>query len=768
MRDTLILLLLAAGLHAEPSFTPLYKPTCFASACHVYTPGGVGAGFWIEHINGASIAATFTAYSVTVVPGQPFTVDFRARGLVDPVTLKDPDVSGLITVEAHQFWTVSAGPTWNDNGYSGSTPWKLTSTANQTYISNFTAAESANNKLCATSDRGVLTAPADKNALVSDEVMSATILPSVYLGAGPHRLTITALGYHHDYGAVWVEAPIIVNVLPPVTPVNSPTYSLTPTRTPSFSPSPTFTITPTALPVSACASTAIFGNDLIGPQSGLRNGMATCVKVTNTASGVLRSIRINYTTFVAPSLRVACYADAAGKPGALLAESAAQAGVAGWNELALPPVAVTPGTYWLAWQQTSGIVPYNWANFGDSYSYLQAFGAFAATAPAGGSYYQQSFPIVAALCVAAAGSPTASPTRSASPSPTRSATPSSTISPSPTVSASPSPSSTHSPSPTFTASPSPSSTISPSPTFTASPSATPTFSPTRTGSPTISPSPSATPSASPSVTPTWTPPPAGSSPTATPSATASFSASPSGTPSFSATPSSSPTATMTGTATATPSASTTATVTESSSATITPSITATATGSATDSATPSSTATATDSPSATATASSTTSPTVTETGTATISPSATPTSTQSETFSPSPSISMTPSISPTASHSPTITETATPSNATATAVPANSFTGILAPVLAPNPAFGSSCTLAYRLVAPADRVQLRFYTAAMTLAAELDLGPRPAGLNVGPLALPPELSNQVYFAQLTAGRGRQDARSAVFTLYVLR
>jgi hypothetical protein len=76
--------------------------------------------------------------------------------------------------------------------------------------------------------------------------------------------------------------------------------------------------------------------------------------------------------------------------------------------------------------------------------------------------------------------------------------------------------------------------------------------------------------------------------------------------------------------------------------------------------------------------------------------------------------------------------------------------------------------LAYRLIAAADDVELRFYTPAFTRAWTLDLGPAPAGLSLAPLALPATLAKQLYYVQVHARTGRQEAKSAVLRFLVLR
>lgn len=828
-------LLSSACLRAEPDYVQKgYRPTCFASACHVYSSGAVGAGHWIEHING--VAQGGPPYSVTVMPGQSFTIDFRARGLTKPVPppapQHDPDVSGVITVENYQTWNVSTGPAWNDNGFSSATPWILTATAANLYISNFAVTESRNAKYGTTDDVGDTAGSyTDKNRLASDEVMSATIAPSIFVVSGPHYLTITTVGYHEDYGATFAQSLITVNVLAPSTPVNTATRTLTPLTTPTLTPTLTPMQTPTA--VAACGSgTLYFGNNQIGPQGGIRQGMVTALKYTVTQTGTLSQVSL-YTTYFGPTnLAVALYSDAGGKPGALLSQSASQAAlsVAGWNTFSMPAVAVSPGTYWLGYEQSAfpGTgVPYDYNLFGDTYFFNLAYGAFPATVPTPNTtpytsgFTQQIMPIYASLC-AVGGSPTFTPTRtatrSATPSATGSATPSMTPSATPTATMTSTPSVTPSatPSGTRTATQTPTSTptmtatssLTPSPTDTSTASSTPSQTPsqtpsfTRTVTLTTTPSSSATPTATPSIsmtassTATPTPPPVGSTATDTPSITETFSVSPtdsatpsitltatptasstssstptgSPTPTHTATPSSTATASPTATSSPTPSGSATpsSTVSPSATQTITLTVTLTATPTQTSTATPSATASLT--PSSTATASATATITVSFSATATPSqtPSITPTFSASPSFSASPTFTPTPSITQTCTSTPTASVGASQTSTPVLTPTSNSYTAILDPVLAPQPATGSSVTLAYRLLADSPDLQVRLYTPALARALTLDLGGRSAGLNIESLALPSGLPNQLYYVQLVAQGGRQEATSRIVLLYVLR
>jgi len=283
-----------------------------------------------------------------------------------------------------------------------------------------------------------------------------------------------------------------------------------------------------------------------------------------------------------------------------------------------------------------------------------------ATCPAGGFVTNQAFlagPQLASNALTttvACGTPTFTPSLTASPS------------------LSPSPSATGSPTVTATPSPSVSRTSSPSVTDTATqtqpatPISTPSSSPSQSATPTVSPSPSLSPSstASPTLSPPFTPT---SSPTVTSTATVSPVYTPTSSPTDTSSPTPSPTAsdtpTLTATESATPTCSASATLTASPSAsasatatpTLSPSATLTASASQTASSTasPSSTASGTATTTATLTASATVSPSFTATRTATV------TATRTASFTPSPSFSVTATVSLTTTRTPSFTITPT-------------------------------------------------------------------------------------------------------------
>ena len=695
-------LLVTAALRAEPGYLPTIRPDCFVGGCHTNTPAGVTAGLWINHING--VAQAGAPYSVTVSPGQSFTLDFRARGMDDPVTRKDPDISSAVKFEDAVNWTATTGPVWSDNSKTGSTPWAY-KTLNY-FVSNFPASESFNGKTQTTDDMADPGPIADKNGLASDEVMSVQVNPSVYLSSGPHVVTVCALAYHESYGATLLQVPIVVMVNTPVTPVSTQTWSLTPTISPTPTKSPTLTYSPT--PLAGCPGTSYFGNTDVRTQGSLRKDCFTASKFNLAQPGTLNTLNFYLgVAAVAGQLRMSLYSDSGGAPGGLLAQGGPQNAVAGWNNVTVAATALSAGTYWIAWSQTAGgpfvsLCYFDYATFGDTYFKTgYAFGTFPGAAPAGGVFEQVSFSAFGAFCPngTVTNTPSRTPTRSFSPSPSPSAT--GTPAQSPTFTRSPSPSATTtpsgSPSPSPTASPSasPSRTATPTPT----PSATATWSVTNTASPSASPTPSASGTASPSASPTLTATPTVSG-TATPSATPSITLSHTATPPFSPTPSATITESFT------PSPSFSVSPTQTPTGTPTPSFTDSPTPTATPTCTPSATPSATPSQSPTAT------PTVTETQTQSATPSSSPSATPSASPTATPSATLSLTFSPSASSTPSPTATAT-SSSTPTASP--SLTPSPSPTSSPSATPTPTATVTFSITATA--------TATSTLTQSPTLSP---------------------------------------------
>jgi hypothetical protein len=299
--------------------------------------------------------------------------------------------------------------------------------------------------------------------------------------------------------------------------------------------------------------------------------------------------------------------------------------------------------------------------------------------------------------------PSRTPTRSVTLSPSASATASRTSSATASATAEPSGTSTHTPgsSSTFTITP------SASPSFTSSGTASPSRTATGTSTPGSSPTPTSTPSASPSST---------ASSTASPSRTATGTNTPGSSPTPTSTSTSGPSSSFTNTLSASPSSSPSSTTTNTNTPTSSPTLTIT----------PSWTTTATNTP--------TSSPTFT------ITPSATATAT--------PSTTEKPSGTPASTAEPSATASATANVPNALGAPR-----ILRVVPLPNPGVTE---LRILLSAPADRLELRFYTPGYTLLGAWTLEgawPQGWGRAVLPASLLAKLPEGVSYLRIKADRG---------------
>ena len=275
---------------------------------------------------------------------------------------------------------------------------------------------------------------------------------------------------------------------------------------------------------------------------------------------------------------------------------------------------------------------------------------------------------------------TFTPTATKSPTPTQTPTPTptntnsftNTFTPTPTYTLTPTPSRTFTPTPTstYTNTPTPTPTKTPTPTYTFTSTPTNTFTPTPTSTPTRTPTPTITNTPVPSATATPTPT---ITPTFTFTNTPTSTFTPTFTPTKSPTPTQTPTPTPSPTATFTPTNSPTLTYTPTSTPTPTPTFTRTFTPTPTNTTTHTNTQTPTPTPSLTPTATFT--PTITNTPipSATVTP--TPTVTNTPTFTQTPTATSTPTVTPTKSPTPTQTPTPTPTASfTFTNIPTATYT----------------------------------------------------------------------------------------------
>lgn len=261
-----------------------------------------------------------------------------------------------------------------------------------------------------------------------------------------------------------------------------------------------------ALALTAATAEAVtFGEQGTGNYEIYDNrNFLTATQFSCPAAGAVNRIFFYVTVTGGASGRVALYGDGGlNLPGALLAESASQPLVTGWNAFVIPETAVTSGaTYWLANQLSNTITTVGLYNddpnfFKSRERWPYAYGSF--PAPFGSPTGAQPWRFcIYATEITGTATPTPGGTATFTATRTRSAT------------ISPTPSSTWTRTRTATGTRTP--TVSPTPTRSPaySPTATPTISPTPPAAPTATISPVLTPSPTPSAaastaTPTFTP-----------------------------------------------------------------------------------------------------------------------------------------------------------------------------------------------------------------------------------------------------------------------
>jgi len=216
--------------------------TCLS--CHTGTPASGGLSFL--QVNGA--AAAGPPWGVTVTAGDSFSFVYRSTGLY--TTPSYPDTGGAVIPPDTVQWVVSQGPTWSDNGQTGSTPWTAPNAL--FYRTNFLPSDNSFGEQGLTANNGSSTPPVDKNLLASNEVMSASVATGAALAPGAYTLTVAAMGHDPSQPVAWTQ-PFTVYVVPP-TPSPSPTFFPSPTPTPSSSPAPAGS-SPTDSPTPSATAT---------------------------------------------------------------------------------------------------------------------------------------------------------------------------------------------------------------------------------------------------------------------------------------------------------------------------------------------------------------------------------------------------------------------------------------------------------------------------------------------------------------------------------
>lgn len=114
---------------------------------------------------------------------------------------------------------------------------------------------------------------------------------------------------------------------------------------PSVTPTMTAVNTVTVTPTLSCPVTA--GNTGDDDLYDYGPNMVVAIPFTAGGSGTVDTLGVKLSNAV--SFRMGFYSDNSGEPGALIEQSAVTSGIAGWNEIAINPAAVSPGTqYWVA------------------------------------------------------------------------------------------------------------------------------------------------------------------------------------------------------------------------------------------------------------------------------------------------------------------------------------------------------------------------------------------------------------------------------------
>jgi hypothetical protein len=129
------------------------------------------------------------------------------------------------------------------------------------------------------------------------------------------------------------------------TATESPTFTVTCTITISATESQTSTISPTATQTSTRVCGMALGSDLNDETNTWSSGYTVANKYTAAANYTINEAAIKLA--LATSFEIGIYTNSASKPGALLAQTGAHAGVVGWNSAPIS-LAITSGTvYWI-------------------------------------------------------------------------------------------------------------------------------------------------------------------------------------------------------------------------------------------------------------------------------------------------------------------------------------------------------------------------------------------------------------------------------------
>ena len=248
---------------------------------------------------------------------------------------------------------------------------------------------------------------------------------------------------------------------PVPTPVPTPMPTPMPTPVPTPVPTPMPTPVPTPAPTPVPTPTPIGGTITIGQTSVLTNTdggnanllLAQSATLSQTATIQRMSF---YVTAAAGKLVLGIYQSLNGGPGQLLASTGAFTPIVGWNtQPVTSPVALAPGTYWLAYLPSDNGLSFPWGNTGQWYEDPMTFsvsmpGKFVSTHGDVGNWS-----LYATLITGGTPAPSPTPTPLPTPVPTPVPTPMPTPMPTPVPTPVPTPMPTPVPTPAPTPVPTP-------------------------------------------------------------------------------------------------------------------------------------------------------------------------------------------------------------------------------------------------------------------------------------------------------------------------
>ncbi len=191
------------------------------------------------------------------------------------------------------------------------------------------------------------------------------------------------------------------------------TYTETETYTNTYTLTETKTPTNTFTPGPPCSCPDTVGRKILGAYQVDYSGSCQGNKVIISGEVIAESfaIYIQYVQTPGSSVRMALYTDNLGTPENLLVESEAVTVTAGgWNIIDIPDIYLTPGTYWLFYQNELGIyVRVDAGVNGDEAYFTQSYGPFPSQL-ASLSYSNGLYSMYINYCPYICGTPTNTPT----------------------------------------------------------------------------------------------------------------------------------------------------------------------------------------------------------------------------------------------------------------------------------------------------------------------------------------------------------------------